>query len=71
MGQPVAAGKRRAEFVAPRDPLVNMWVGFLAIQANRPAEAAALFERFGGPEVLEPREVPDPRPRAEWSRCGR
>lgn len=26
---------------------------------------AVVFERFGGPEVLEPREVPDPRPRAD------
>jgi NADPH:quinone reductase-like Zn-dependent oxidoreductase len=26
---------------------------------------AVVFERFGGPEVLEPREVPDPAPRAD------
>jgi len=37
---------RGAQKLAPRDPMVNHWVGLLAVFANRPAEAAATFGSF-------------------------
>ncbi|MFH1176511.1 MAG: serine/threonine-protein kinase [Acidobacteriota bacterium] len=37
---------RGAQRLAPRDPLVNHWLGILAIFANRPEEAAATFASF-------------------------
>ena len=37
---------RSARELAPRDPLANLWIGYLAIQANRPGEAVAVFSSF-------------------------
>lgn len=38
---------RSVERMAPRDPLVTLWVGVLARYANRPREAVEAYRRFG------------------------
>ncbi len=37
---------RSARQLAPRDPLTNLWVGYVALQANHPQEAAAVLGSF-------------------------
>jgi TolB-like protein len=38
---------RGAQALAPRDPLVNHWIGYLALCCNRPRETVETLERFG------------------------
>ncbi len=38
---------RSVERMAPRDPLVTLWVGMLARYANRPRETVDAYRRFG------------------------
>jgi tetratricopeptide (TPR) repeat protein len=38
---------RDADKVAPRDPMVTLWIGFLAKYSNRPRQAVDAYDRFG------------------------
>ncbi len=57
---------RGALGIAPRDPMVTLWFGYMATLCNRPHEVLDAFDRFG------PRPYPDHALGATWmiNLCG-
>jgi tetratricopeptide (TPR) repeat protein len=40
---------RAALLVSPRDPMTNLWAGYMALLSNRPKAALDTYRRFGSP----------------------